>query len=84
MRLTVKIVKVKGVREIEVFYPGAKVPQFVVFPFGKSYRGTFQVGQSIDSDGIPEIVVRRPIGRNRFVTAVISGRNGTQFPVGVV
>jgi hypothetical protein len=84
VRLTVKIVKVQGAREIEVFYPGAKVPQFAVFPFGKSYRGTFQVGQNFDNDGFPEIVVRRPVGRNGFVTAVISGRNGNQFPVGVV
>jgi hypothetical protein len=43
VRITVKVVKVKGVREIEVFNAGTHNVRLAVYPFGKSYRGTFQV-----------------------------------------
>jgi len=82
VRIAVKVVKAKGVREIEVFNAGTNVLRFAVYPFGKSYRGTFQVQErDINGDGVADVIVTRPSGRNHFVTVIFSGLDGSQLPI---
>jgi hypothetical protein len=80
VRITVKIVKVNGAREIEVFNAGTHVLRFSVYPFGRSYRGTFQVQErDVNGDGIPDIVATRPNGHHRPVTVIYSGLDGSEL-----
>ena len=58
MLVTVKVIKVKGRREIKVFDAATGSLRFAVYPFGKSYRGTFQVKER-------DVIAGRPLGRIR-------------------
>jgi hypothetical protein len=80
VRITVKVVNVKGVSEIEVFNAGTHYLKFAVFPFGKSYRGTFQVQErDVNGDGVPDVVVTRPNGHHKPITVIYSGLDGSEL-----
>jgi hypothetical protein len=81
VRITVKVVKVKGIQEIEVFNAGTHVLRFAVYPFGKSYRGNFQVQErDVNRDGVADVIVTRPNGRHNSVTVIYSGLDGSPLP----
>ncbi len=77
--IAVKVKNVKGRREIFVYEAGTTHLRFAFYPFGKSYRGTFQVSTAVIS-GVQDVVVRRPAGHRRFSTTTFSGLNGTPLP----
>jgi hypothetical protein len=80
VRITVKVVKVKGVREIEVFNAGTHKLRFAVYPFGKSYRGTFQVQErDVNGDGVQDVIVTRPNGHHKPITVIYSGLDGSEL-----
>ncbi len=77
VKITVKTIKVKRAREIEVFNAGTKVLRFSVYPFGKSYRGTFQVTErDANGDHVPDVIVQRRVGK-KVVTVIFIGVNGS-------
>ena len=78
VRLTVTVVKAAGRREIKVLNAATGKLRFAVFPFGKSYRGTFQVQErDVDGDRVPDFIVKRPLPHHRFATVIFSGLNGS-------
>jgi hypothetical protein len=80
LKIAVKTVNVNGSREIEVFNAGTKVMRFAVFPFGKSYRGTFQVTErDVDHDGVLDVIAHRRAG-TKLITEIFDGLDGSQLP----
>jgi hypothetical protein len=75
VQLTIRIVRVNHRRQIRVFDAATGTLRYSLFPFGKAYRGNFQV-HTRDVDGVPAIVARIGLGHNRFITRVFSGLDG--------
>ena len=61
--------------------PATGALKFIVFPFGKAYRGRFVISTAdVNGDGIEDLIVRRPRGHHKFVTKIFSGLNGSILP----
>ena len=79
------VIKVKGHREVRVTDPATGAVKFTVFPFGKAYRGHFVITTAdVNGDGVSDLIVRRPLGRKKFMTRIFSGVNGSPLPSNVV
>jgi hypothetical protein len=76
--ISVKVVKVKGHRQVRVFDAGTNALKFAVYPFGKRYRGGIQVMTAdLNGDGVDDLIARRPLSRKKFLTKAYSGVDGT-------
>jgi hypothetical protein len=74
--ISVKVKKVKGRHEIFVYDAATSHLRFAFYPFGKSYRGNYQVTTAV-INGVQDVVVRRPAGHRRFTIAIFSGVDGS-------
>jgi hypothetical protein len=75
------VIKLKGHKAIRVTDPATGAVKFTVFPFGKAYHGTFVITTAdLDSDGVDDLIVRRPRGHHKFITKIFSGINGSPLP----
>ena len=75
------VVKIKGHKEVRVTDPATGALKFIVFPFGKAYRGNLQFSiRDVNGDGIEDLIVRRPRGHHKFVTKIFSGIHGSILP----
>jgi hypothetical protein len=83
--IAVAIVKFKGHKRVRVTDPATGALKFYVYPFGKAYRGSFQLQTGdVNGDGVADLIARRPLSRKKFLTKVYSGVNGTLLPVKIV
>ncbi len=74
-------VKVKKRKEIRVTDPSTGAIKFSVYPFGKAFRGNFQMQTAdVNGDGVADLIVRRKISRRKFVTKVFNGVSGKPLP----
>ena len=81
VQLTVKLVKVKRRRQVQVFNTATGSLRFAVYPFGKAYRGTFQVQQrDVNGDGIPDVIAQRPGRHHKLISVIFSGLDGSPLP----
>ncbi len=72
-----KVKKIKGWREILVYDSATNVLEFTIHPFGKSYRGNFQVTTAdVDNDGVGDVIASYRRGR-KLITWAYSGIDGT-------
>lgn len=80
--IIVKVVKLKGGRrQIVVSDSDSGATKFSVFPFGKGYRGNFQVqSRDVNGDGVPDVIASHGPFKVRANTKVFSGRDGTILP----
>jgi hypothetical protein len=79
VRILATVVRVRGHRAIRVTDAVTGAVRFAVFPFGKRYRGRFVIS-TVTVNGVEDLVVQRTRGHNRFVTAVLSGLDGSPLP----
>jgi len=80
-KITVKIVNVKGHRQIRVYNAATGALKFEVYPFGTSYRGTFQVQErDVNGDHVPDVIAQYRVGRKKLVTRIFSGVDGSVLP----
>ena len=76
-----KVKKIKGRREILVYDSATNVLKFTIHPFGKSYRGNFQVTTAdVDNDGVGDVLASYRRGR-KLITWAYSGIDGTLLSV---
>jgi len=81
VKITVKIVNVKGHRQIRVYDAATGALKFEVYPFGTSYRGTFQVQKrDVNGDKVPDVIAQYRVGRKKLVTRIFSGVDGSVLP----
>jgi hypothetical protein len=80
--IKVTIVRFKGRKQVRVTDPATGAVKFVVYPFGKAYRGNFQVQTGdVDGDGVADVIARRPLPHKKFATKVFSGVNGKPISI---
>src|SRR5262249_50436359 len=79
------IVKVKGHKQVRVTDAVTGAFKFSVYPFGKSFRGAFQIQLAdLDGDGVADLIARRALPHKKFATRVFSGASGKRLSVKVV
>ena len=82
--ITVSVVKVHGHREIVVFDAATGAQKFAVYPFGKSFKGNFQVvTRDVNGDGVPDVIASFN-RKHKVVNTVFSGRDGSSLPASLV
>ena len=68
-------------RHIRVFNAATGALRFAVDPFGKSYRGRFQVQErDVNGDHVPDVIAQYRAGRKKVVTRIFSGVDGSALP----
>ncbi len=83
--IMVKVVKIRGRRQIRVYNAGTAALKFEFYPFGKRYRGNFQFQTSdVNDDGVADVIAVRHLTRKKTVTRVFSGVDGKPLPAGLV
>jgi hypothetical protein len=85
--VTTQVARVRGRRQLRVFDAATGRLKFVLYPFGKSFRGNYQVEtRDVNGDGIMDVIVRAVVrvGRKRkTLTEVFSGDDGSALPAGL-
>jgi hypothetical protein len=81
--VTTRFIKVRRQRQLGVFDAAGRL-KFVLYPFGKSFRGNYQVEtRDVNGDGVMDVIVRAVVraGRKRkTMIQVFSGRDGSALP----
>jgi hypothetical protein len=79
------IVRFKGHKQVRVTDAVTGAFKFSVYPFGKSFRGAFQIQLAdVDGDGVADLIARRLLPHKKFVTRVFSGASGKRLSIKVV
>jgi hypothetical protein len=78
--ITLRVVNLRGRRQLRVYDAVTGAQKFVLYPFGKAFVGNFQVEtRDVNGDGVADIVVRvRRRGKSQ--TKVFSGVDGAVLP----
>jgi hypothetical protein len=78
--ITLRVVNVRGRRQLRVYDAVTGAQKFVFYPFGKTFVGNFQVEtRDVNGDGVADIVVRVR-RRGKSLTKVFSGVDGALLP----